>query len=167
MRETNQIGPRIDSKLKEVFDRHLERENKALGEEVERAIKIWLANYYLVNDYAREKIPDKDVQYIKRVIGNNSYEIGRAAEKLQESQGGAATPNSLNFGESATETGSTDEPGNSLELSSDNSGIQGLESIIDEKHLKEYIIDQKEDELEKVKDADDEEIMELAENLIK
>lgn len=84
MTKTAQIGPRINVDLKECFNRHIDRVDSTLGDEVDKALRTWLAIHYLINEDDRDELPDEDRELIKKAIAKQSYEISRACKNLED-----------------------------------------------------------------------------------
>lgn len=88
MVSTVKLSPRIESKLKECLDRHVDRVDSSLGTEVEKALWNWLATYYLIHEDDYDDLPEEDRELIERAIAKQTYEITHAYEKLEQSPAG-------------------------------------------------------------------------------
>lgn len=82
MVDTAKLSPRVDTEIKECLDRHVDRVNSSQGEEVEKALKNWLATYYLIHEDARNDLPEEDSELIEKLIAKQTYEVTNAYENL-------------------------------------------------------------------------------------
>jgi TRAP-type C4-dicarboxylate transport system substrate-binding protein len=86
MANTEKLSPRIDSEWKRALDRHVDRVNSSKGDEVGKAIKHWLATYYLINEDELENLPEEERDLVNKAIAKQTYEIREAHEKLEARQ---------------------------------------------------------------------------------